>query len=87
MKKPNKSKLSLAIALYLAASVNFSAVDAMTTSDVGFDGKNIFEIYYYGAEDAGTEFAKEFFRTSDADVNPLVYTLKDDIKAGLNESF
>ena len=45
MKKPNKRKLSLAVALYLAASVNFSAADAMTTSDVGFDGKNIFEIY------------------------------------------
>ena len=85
MKKSNKSKLSLVIALYLAASVNFSAVDAMTTSDVGFDGKNIFEIYYYGAEDAGNESAKNYFKTFEG--NPLVYTLKDDIKAGLNESF
>jgi len=85
MKKPNKSKLALTIALYLAASVNFSAVDAMTTSDVGFNGKNIFEIYYYGAEDAGNEAAKTYFKTSDE--KPLVYTLTDDIKAGLNESF
>ena len=85
MKKTNRSKLSLAIAIYLAASVNFSSADAMTTSDVGFNGKNIFEIYYYGAEDAGNEFAKDCFRSSDG--NPLVYTLKDDIKAGLNEAF
>ncbi|MBR3622547.1 MAG: autotransporter domain-containing protein [Selenomonadaceae bacterium] len=85
MKKPNKSKLALAIAFYFAASVNFSPADAMTTSDVGFDGKNIFEIYYYGAEDAGNESAKNYFETFGG--NPLVYTLKDDIKAGLNESF
>ena len=85
MKKPNKSKLSLAVALYLAVSVNFSAADAMTTSDVGFNGNNIFEIYYYGAEDSGNELAKTYFKEFDG--NPLVYTLKDDIKAGLNEAF
>ena len=89
MKKPNKSKLSLAVALYLAASVNFSAVDAMTTSDVGFDGKNIFEIYYYGAEDAGNVAAKSYFDTfsTEEGIESLVYTLKDDIKTGLDNAF
>ncbi|MBO6305025.1 MAG: autotransporter domain-containing protein [Selenomonadaceae bacterium] len=85
MKKSHKSKLSLAIALYLAASVNFSHTDAMTTSDVGFNGNNLFEIYYYGAEDSENASAKTYFKEFDG--NPLVYTLKDDIKGGLNEAF
>ena len=91
MKKSNKSKLSLAVALYLAASVNFSAVDAMTTSDVGFNGKNIFEIYYYGAEDSDNELVVNHFTEFDTArfrfTKPLVYTLKDDIKEGLNQAF
>ena len=85
MKETNKSKLSLAIALYLAANVNFLPADAMTTSDIGFDGKNIFEVYYYGEEDSGNALAKTYFKEFDG--NPLVYTLKDDIKAGLNQAF
>ena len=91
MKKPNKSKLSLAIALYFAASVNFSPADAMTTSDVGFNGNNIFKIYYYGAEDSDNEPVVNYFTEFDTArfrfTKPLVYTLKDDIKEGLNQAF
>ncbi|MBR3623599.1 MAG: autotransporter domain-containing protein [Selenomonadaceae bacterium] len=85
MKKPSKRNLALAVAFYLAAAGNFSNSYAMETHSIGYNGNNIFNVYYYGADDAKNDYARAFFK--DFGGNPLVYNLSSDIKNGLNKAF
>lgn len=84
-----KAKLALAVAAYLAVACYIPDAEAMTTSRVDYDGKPLFEIYYYGAEDAGNVAAKSYFNafSTEKGIESLVYTLKDDIKTGLDNAF
>lgn len=83
--KTGKRKLLLACLLYLAGSASMPIAQAMSTSYIGYGGRNIFAVYYYGAEDAGNAAAGEFFYSPHYE--SLVYTLKDDIKRGINNAF
>ena len=89
MKKTRTGKLAFAVALYLATACPIPAAEAMTASPVGYDGRSLFEIYYYGAEDADNFAAKSFFKSFSREpgIEPLVYTLQDDIKARLDSAF
>ncbi len=46
-KSSKKQRLAAAILLQLAISSSFGQADAMTTSRIDYNGKPMFEAYYY----------------------------------------
>lgn len=87
MKKSFKRKLTLAVALYLSVACP-TAVYASSTSEISYNGKDMFKVYYYGEEDVENLYAESIFSAMTGSANEaLCYTLKDDIKAGLDYAF
>mgnify|MGYP002624640585 CR=1 FL=1 len=81
----NKRNLMLACLLYLTGCTTLPTAQAMTTETIGYGGKDIFAVYYYGAEDKENTAARNFF--AQLGKEPLCYTLTDDLKHGLGQAF
>ena len=79
-------RLAAAILLHLAIVGGAGQACAMTSSRIDYNSNPVFEVYYYGAEDADNASAKAFFGQF-AGANPLAYTLTDNIKTGLDAAF
>lgn len=85
-KRAKRQRLAVAILLQLAVWDNFCQVEALTTSQIDDNGKPMFAVYYYGQEDRGTPAVK-LFQSQSTDNDFLTYTLHNNIKAGLDNSF
>lgn len=55
--------------------------------DIGWDGKTLFNIKYYGASDYTEERSGFFQRLANKGYSVLNYDLTSDIKSGLNKAF
>ncbi|MBE8954003.1 MAG: hypothetical protein SR1Q7_12850, partial [Quinella sp. 1Q7] len=63
------------------------SASAMETYSIGWDGKQIFDVQYYGADDKD-EMTASFFGDGDIpDYKILTYNLSQNLKDGLNKAF
>lgn len=86
LRKPSKKqKLVAAILLHLIIGGSFGQADAMTSSQIDHNGKPMFEVYYYGHEDAGTPAAQFFEGMKNPGI--LSYTLNDNLRAEVDNAF
>lgn len=80
----NKKKKAAILAAAMSLGVG-SQVSAMERVPIMWNGKQLFEVQYYGAEDR-TDVLKEIFQKA-SDGSILPYTLTANIKDGLNKAF
>lgn len=86
-KKTAGRRLAAAILLHLAIVGGAGQACAMTSSRIDHNGSPMFEVYYYGAEDADANpSTKEFFGQF-ITKGPLDYNLTPNIKTGLDAAF
>jgi len=90
MKKLLSARKKKAILYAVAAGICVSGTvlpqpaEAVEQFDIDWDGKNIFNVKYYGASDYTDARAGFFIGNSTAG---LVYDLSSDLKSGLNKAF
>lgn len=85
MKNFLSARKKKAIIVAVAAGICFSgSAEAVEQVNIGWDGKTLFNIKYYGASDY-TDSRAAFF--TDGNNTPLNYDLTSDIKSGLNKAF
>ncbi len=83
-----KQRLAAAILLHLAIAGGAGQVWAMTSSQISHEGRPLFSVNYYGAEDEDNDAAMDFFaQFGSQTTDTLAYTLTDNIKAGLDNAF
>ncbi|MBR2773375.1 MAG: autotransporter outer membrane beta-barrel domain-containing protein [Selenomonadaceae bacterium] len=82
-----RKRIAKTLAAAFAIGCPMSA-SAMETYSIGWDGKQLFEVQYYGTDDK-TDITTSFFKQDD-DLSPaaiLAYNLTPNMKAGLNKAF